>query len=47
MVELFLKSLSKEPSPRGLTPNVKKLKGILKKKVTEEGYKKYLEEKYL
>jgi antitoxin component of RelBE/YafQ-DinJ toxin-antitoxin module len=47
IVELFLKSLSKEPSSKELTPNVKELKGILKIKITEKDYKKYLEEKYL
>ena len=47
IVELFLKSLSKEPSSKELTPNVKELKRILKIKITEKDYKKYLEEKYL
>jgi hypothetical protein len=40
--------LSAKQTDDGLTPAVRKLKGILKdSKVGEEDYKKYLEEKYL
>ncbi|GAB6887036.1 hypothetical protein JCM13304A_05340 [Desulfothermus okinawensis JCM 13304] len=47
--EYFKYILSKQPREKEeLTPTVAALKGILKgKQVTEQDYKKYLEDKYL
>jgi predicted HicB family RNase H-like nuclease len=48
LVEKFFKLLSEKGRSEGITPTVKKLKGLLKdSKVSESDYKKYLEEKYL
>ena len=44
----FRLTLQNKEKEEEITPTVRKLKGILKdKKVSEEDYKKYLEEKYL
>ncbi len=49
IVENYFKLILKDKEKNEeLTPTVKKLKGILKdKKISEEDYKKHLEEKYL
>jgi predicted HicB family RNase H-like nuclease len=48
LVEKIFKLLSEKGRSEGITPTVKKLKGLLKdSKVSESDYKKYLEEKYL
>jgi len=47
LIEDFFKTLTTEEEEK-LTPTVKKLKGLLKKKkIEEKEYKKYLEDKYL
>jgi len=48
MVEKIFEVLTEDGRTEDLTPVVKKLKGILKGSgVSEEDYKRYLEEKYL
>ncbi len=49
IVENYFKLILKDKEKNEeLTPTVKKLKGVLKdKKISEEDYKKHLEEKYL
>lgn len=49
IVENYFKLILKDKEKNEeLTPTVKKLKGILKdKRISEEDYKKHLEEKYL
>ena len=48
LVEKFFNSLDENIEEESLPPITKKLKGLLKgAKVSEEDYKKFLEEKYL